>query len=168
MDSFVESASFDFTPKSDTAHSLNASAQEIRVKSGMDGSDYGYALLAGNLVYTIAGKRAEKPVKGVFTVNDAQLNFRVRNAQKGLEEALSGSDEQALLRYIRANGLDMSADLGGKYGKGEVNKRYHETRQALYSYKLMFDFPTDAGMLNYLKGREFTVEDVPFREKYFG
>ena len=55
----------------------------------------------------------------------------------------------------------------GKYGKGEVNKRYHETRQALYSYKLSFDFPTDAGMLNYLKGKEFTVEDVPFREKYF-
>ena len=55
----------------------------------------------------------------------------------------------------------------GKYGKGEVNKRYHETRQALYSYKLSFDFPTDAGMLNYLKGREFMVEDVPFRGKYF-
>ena len=56
----------------------------------------------------------------------------------------------------------------GKYGRGEVNKRYHETRQALYSYKLMFDFPTDAGILNYLKGREFTVEDVPFKETYFG
>ena len=26
---------------------------------------------------------------------------------------------------------------------------------------------TDAGVLNYLRGREFTVEDVPFREKYF-
>ena len=55
----------------------------------------------------------------------------------------------------------------GKYGKGDVNRRYHETRQALYSYKLRFDFPTDAGLLNYLKGQEFTVENVPFREKYF-
>lgn len=144
MDSFVESASFDFTPKSDTAHSLNASAQEIRVKSGMDGSDYGYALSAGNLVYTIAGKLAEKPVKGVFTVNDAQLNFRVRNAQKGLEEALSGSDEQALLRYIRANGLDMSADLGGKYGKGDISlkadakvqKGFDPTNYAQYAGKV--------------------------------
>ena len=44
----------------------------------------------------------------------------------------------------------------GKYGKGDVNRRYHETRQALYSYKLRFDFPTDAGLLNYLKGQEFT------------
>ena len=121
LDSFVESASFDFQPKSDTDHSLNVSSQEIRVRSGMDGSDFSYKLSAGNLVYTISGKRAEKPVKGVFTVDDAQLDFKVRNAQKGLEEALGGSDEQALLRYIRANGLDMTADLGGKYGKGDIS-----------------------------------------------
>ena len=54
-----------------------------------------------------------------------------------------------------------------KYGRGDVNRRYGETRQALYSYKLRFAFPTDAGMLNYLRGKEFTVEDVPFRGKYF-
>ena len=55
----------------------------------------------------------------------------------------------------------------GKYGRGDVNRRYHETRQALYSYKLRFDFPTDAGLLNYLRGREFTVAGIPFRGKYF-
>ena len=55
----------------------------------------------------------------------------------------------------------------GKYGRGDVNKRYHETRQALYSYKLRFAFQTDAGILNYLQGKEFTVENVPFVEKYF-
>ena len=55
----------------------------------------------------------------------------------------------------------------GKYGRGEINRRYGETRQALYSYKLRFTFPTDAGMLNYLRGQEFIVESVPFQEKYF-
>ena len=55
----------------------------------------------------------------------------------------------------------------GKYGRGDVNRRYGETRQALYSYQLSFPFPTDAGPLNYLRGRIFTVENVPFREKYF-
>ena len=55
----------------------------------------------------------------------------------------------------------------GKYGRGDVNRRYHETRQALYSYKLRFAFQTDAGILNYLQGKEFTVENVPFVEKYF-
>ena len=55
----------------------------------------------------------------------------------------------------------------GKYGRGEVNRRYGETRQALYSYKLSFSLPTDAGILNYLRGRTFTVAEIPFREKYF-
>ncbi len=55
----------------------------------------------------------------------------------------------------------------GKYGRGDVNRRYHETRQALYSYKLRFAFPTDAGLLNYLRGKEFSVEEVPFCARYF-
>ena len=56
----------------------------------------------------------------------------------------------------------------GKYGSERFNKGYEEKGQALYSYKLRFDFPTDAGILNYLRGREFQVEKVDFAEKYFG
>ena len=56
----------------------------------------------------------------------------------------------------------------GKYGSERFNKTYGETGQALYSYKLLFSFPTDAGMLNYLRGREFSVDSVDFVEKYFG
>ena len=70
---------------------------------------------------------------------------------------------------IRASMAQIGCPLlgDGKYGDGAVNRRYHETRQALYAYKLAFPLPTDAGILDYLRGREFTVEDVPFREKYF-
>ena len=57
----------------------------------------------------------------------------------------------------------------GKYGSERDNKRFGETAgQALYSYYLRFDFPTDAGVLNYLRGREFRVEKIDFVEKYFG
>ena len=56
----------------------------------------------------------------------------------------------------------------GKYGSERFNKDYDEKGQALYSYKLRFDFPSDAGLLNYLRGREFQVETVDFAEKYFG
>ena len=57
----------------------------------------------------------------------------------------------------------------GKYGSERENKKFDETAgQALYSYYLRFDFPTDAGILNYLKGREFRVEHIGFVEKYFG
>ena len=70
---------------------------------------------------------------------------------------------------IRASFADAGHPLlgDGKYGNGDKNRRYGETRQALYSYKLTFAFTTDAGMLNYLKGKTFTVETVPFRDKYF-
>lgn len=70
---------------------------------------------------------------------------------------------------IRASFADAGHPLlgDGKYGRGEVNRRYNETRQALYSYYLRFDFPTDAGMLAYLKGKEFQAEKIPFAEKYF-
>ena len=49
-----------------------------------------------------------------------------------------------------------------------MNRKYGETQQALYSYRLRFDFPTDAGILEYLRGQEFQVDEVPFQKKYFG
>lgn len=53
----------------------------------------------------------------------------------------------------------------GKYGSNEINRRFPYFGQALYSYKLKFAFTSDAGILNYLIGREFEVPDVEFSEK---
>ena len=55
----------------------------------------------------------------------------------------------------------------GKYGREKFNKSYGEDGQALYSYKLAFAFPTDAGILNYLRGKTFQVDTVDFAVKYF-
>ena len=55
----------------------------------------------------------------------------------------------------------------GKYGSERFNRGYGEKGQALYSYRLVFDFPTDAGILEYLRGREFRVDKIDFVEKYF-
>ena len=56
----------------------------------------------------------------------------------------------------------------GKYGSERFNKDFDEKGQALYSYRLVFAFPTDAGILEYLRGKEFRVQNVDFAEKYFG
>ena len=106
-----------------------------------------------------------KPVPGGKTAVTLYKTLESRGGLSLVEcRLLTGRTHQ-----IRVSMAEIGCPLlgDGKYGKGDVNRRYHETRQALYSYKLRFDFPTDAGTLNYLKGKEFTVENVPFREKYF-
>lgn len=42
----------------------------------------------------------------------------------------------------------------GKYGRNEVNKKFKCKYQQLENYKIKFDFVTDAGILNYLNGKE--------------
>jgi len=106
-----------------------------------------------------------KPVPGGKTAVTHYETMESRGELSLVEVTL----ETGRTHQIRASFADLGYPLlgDGKYGRGDVNRRYGETRQALYSYKLTFDFPTDAGLLNYLRGRSFTVEDVPFREKYF-
>ena len=108
----------------------------------------------------------KKPVPGGKTAVTTYETLECRGELALVEVGL----ETGRTHQIRATFAHMGCPLlgDGKYGRGDVNRRYGETRQALYSYKLTFDFPTDAGILNYLRGRSFQVERVPFREKYFG
>ena len=45
----------------------------------------------------------------------------------------------------------------GKYGNNETNKRFHKNKQDLVSCRLTFAFSTDAGILNYLKGKTIEI-----------
>ena len=53
--------------------------------------------------------------------------------------------------------LDIPLLVTGKYGKNEINKKFNKSTQELFAYKLVFDFKTDAKMLNYLNKKEFEI-----------
>ncbi|MCM1578171.1 MAG: RluA family pseudouridine synthase [Ruminococcus sp.] len=76
-------------------------------------------------------------------------------------ELLTGRTHQirAHMAYI---GCPLLGD--GKYGSNRINREYCVKTQALYSYKLRFDFKGDSGILEYLNGREFTAEKVWFKD----
>ena len=108
----------------------------------------------------------DRPEPGAKTAVTEYRVLRSKGALSLVEcRLLTGRTHQIRVQMAHA-GWPLLGD--GKYGRERFNKDFDETGQALYSYKLRFDFPTDAGILNDLRGREFTVDRVNFAEKYFG
>ena len=107
----------------------------------------------------------QRPEPGAKTAVTEYKLLKTRGALSLVEcRLLTGRTHQIRVQMAHA-GWPLLGD--GKYGSERFNKGFDEKGQALYSYRLRFDFPTDAGILEYLRGKEFRVEKVDFVEKYF-
>ena len=108
----------------------------------------------------------DHPVPGGKT---AATDYRTLRTKGGLSlvecDLLTGRTHQIRAQFAAA-GHPLLGD--GKSGRERDNKQYGRSFQALYSYKLVFEFTTDGGILEYLNGKSFQVEHVDFVDEYFG
>lgn len=103
---------------------------------------------------------SDKPTRDSKQIKTKYKVLAEKNGLSLLEvELLTGRTHQ-----IRAHMAHIGHPLAGdgKYGKNEINRRLGMKWQALYSYKLTFNFTTDGGALNYLNGKTFTAPSVWF------
>ena len=125
------------------------------------------ATLTGYLEKNESQNRVYISQKANANTRSIRTRYRVLAEKKGFSllevELLTGRTHQ-IRAHMASIGHPLAGD--GKYGKNAVNKKIGFPYQALYSYYLGFTFTSDAGMLDYLKGRVFKAGDIWFLKDF--
>lgn len=123
----------------------------------------GHPKKEGSLEAYLTRHEKKVSVSDTFSENSKLIktNYRVvaENEDTSLLEVelLTGRTHQ-IRAQLAAIGHPLTGDV--KYG-GSPKGKY----QSLYSYRLIFDFKTDAGILNYMTGMDFSVS-VDFAQSF--
>ena len=107
---------------------------------------------------------SKKPTENSKTIKTKYKVLAEKNNLSLLEVDLLTGRTHQIRAHLASIGHPLLGD--GKYGKNEINRKMGYKWQALYSYKLSFNFTTDGGILEYLNGRTFTAPEIWFTEQF--
>lgn len=106
-----------------------------------------------------------EPEKGARTAVTDYRTLASRKELSLLECRLHTGRTHQIRAMLAASGHPLLGD--GKYSDLRAFDDHGERWQALCSYRLAFNFSSDAGTLEYLKNRVFLIKEIPFVQKYF-
>ncbi len=107
---------------------------------------------------------SKKPKDGAKLIRTEYKVLGFRDGLSLLEVNLLTGRTHQIRAHLASIGHPLVGD--GKYGTNEINKKTGYKKQCLCSHKLIFDFTSDSGELEYLNKKEFTIEDVWFKNEF--